>query len=116
MPPDPKENASDQNTRNKATVSDEGSGTEQAVDENSMSEDNDLDLDEETEEFHSVNASLDMVSSVLDAIEQRNDSLREQLLQLLESQRETLKSFKEENQRIAEQNGADEPDTEPMDE
>ena len=68
-------------------------------------------------EILELNDRLDSLSTVLDSIEQQNDDLRSQILLLLDSQRETLKSFKEENSRIAAKGTADRPDgDEPMQE
>ncbi|KFB48827.1 AGAP000624-PA-like protein [Anopheles sinensis] len=100
MPPEPKET---KRAPDAPTTDVPSSDTEQATDASDASADEELDelgeLDPSSAEFHSINESLDSLSSALDIIEQKNDSLREQLLLLLQSQRETLKSFKEENGR-----------------
>uniref|UniRef100_A0AAG5DPH1 Uncharacterized protein n=1 Tax=Anopheles atroparvus TaxID=41427 RepID=A0AAG5DPH1_ANOAO len=109
MPPDPTE------PKRGTPAAPQTTDAEQvATDASDASADEELDelgeLDVSSAEFHSINESLDSLSSALDIIEQKNDSLREQLLLLLESQRDTLKSFKEENGRQAK---PEEPTSEP---
>uniref|UniRef100_A0A182W4T8 Uncharacterized protein n=1 Tax=Anopheles minimus TaxID=112268 RepID=A0A182W4T8_9DIPT len=67
-----------------------------------------------TVEILELNNRLDSLSTVLDSIEQQNDDLRAQILLLLDSQRETLKSFKEENSRIAAKGAEPSDSDEPM--
>uniref|UniRef100_A0A2M3ZHV5 Uncharacterized protein n=1 Tax=Anopheles braziliensis TaxID=58242 RepID=A0A2M3ZHV5_9DIPT len=77
--------------------------TDQAEENNLSGDEEEVDLDDD--EFRSINNCLDALSSALDNIEQKNDSLHEQLLLLLESQRESRKALKEENSRKAVQQG-----------
>ncbi|XP_049960741.1 UPF0184 protein AAEL002161 [Schistocerca serialis cubense] len=54
-------------------------------------------LEQTTEEFdrdcEELNSQLDQLNSLLDAMEQKNDEIQEQLLQLLQCNRETRKLF-----------------------
>uniref|UniRef100_A0A2M4C3N3 Uncharacterized protein n=1 Tax=Anopheles marajoara TaxID=58244 RepID=A0A2M4C3N3_9DIPT len=74
--------------------------TAEQTEENNLSGEEE-EIDPDDAEFHSINNCLDALSSALDNIEQKNDSLHEQLLLLLESQRESRKALKEENSRRA---------------
>ncbi|XP_011314810.1 UPF0184 protein C9orf16 homolog [Fopius arisanus] len=47
------------------------------------------------EEFHSLNAQLDQLNSVLDTIEMKNDDVQAELIELLKSNKETRKQFQE---------------------
>uniref|UniRef100_A0A182Q2T5 Uncharacterized protein n=1 Tax=Anopheles farauti TaxID=69004 RepID=A0A182Q2T5_9DIPT len=109
MPPEPKETNSCQDK----------AGDEQQPEEaeaHATGEEEIDDLDGASEEILELNDRLDSLSTVLDNIEQQNDDLRAQILLLLDSQRETLKSFKEENSRMAAK-GSESPDgDEPMQE
>uniref|UniRef100_A0A6B2EL37 Uncharacterized protein n=1 Tax=Phlebotomus kandelakii TaxID=1109342 RepID=A0A6B2EL37_9DIPT len=53
-------------------------------------------VNNDLDEIDLVNNSLDSLNSALDAIEQRADSMRSQLLELLMSNREILKELQEE--------------------
>lgn len=46
-------------------------------------------------EFEAINAQLDQLNSVLDNLEQKNDDIRAELIQLLQSNREARKQFQE---------------------
>ncbi|KAF3429059.1 hypothetical protein E2986_12408 [Frieseomelitta varia] len=46
-------------------------------------------------EFEAINAQLDQLNSVLDNLEQKNDDIRTELIQLLQSNREARKQFQE---------------------
>ncbi|XP_050073584.1 UPF0184 protein AAEL002161-like [Anopheles maculipalpis] len=108
MPPEPKETAPCQektNDEQQIESSDENETPAVAEEE--------IDLEGASDEILELNDRLDSLSTVLDTIEQQNDHLRAQIMLLLSSQRETLKSFKEENSRMAakdaEPNDGDEP-------
>ncbi|XP_039437879.1 UPF0184 protein AAEL002161 [Culex pipiens pallens] len=66
----------------------------------------DEDLEVSLDEFDSVNNYLDSLNTALDAIEQRNDNLQEQLLSLLQSNREIRKSMQEEAEKRPPNGGA----------
>uniref|UniRef100_A0A182N905 Uncharacterized protein n=1 Tax=Anopheles dirus TaxID=7168 RepID=A0A182N905_9DIPT len=108
MPPEPKETNPCQDK-----VGDEQQPDETAV---PAAGDEEIDLDGATEEILELNDRLDSLSTVLDSIEQQNDDLRAQILLLLDSQRETLKSFKEENSRMAAKDSGPPDGEEPMQE
>uniref|UniRef100_A0A182WW72 Uncharacterized protein n=2 Tax=gambiae species complex TaxID=44542 RepID=A0A182WW72_ANOQN len=114
MPPEPKELTPPQ-----GKVEDEQQAGGSSADESDppANEEEEIDLEGASEEILELNDRLDSLSTVLDSIEQQNDDLRAQILLLLDSQRETLKSFKEENSRMAAKGTADRPDgDEPMQE
>ncbi|XP_053678477.1 UPF0184 protein AAEL002161-like [Anopheles nili] len=108
MPPETKE------TKPTLDKPDDEQRVDVATDENDESSNEDgLDLEMLPAEISELNDRLDSLSTVLDCIEQQNDDLRAQILLLLDSQRETLKSLKEENVRIkgrdSESTDGDEP-------
>lgn len=108
MPPEPKETAPCQEK-----TDDEQQTESSDENETTANGEEEVDLEGASDEILELNDRLDSLSTVLDSIEQQNDDLRAQILLLLHSQRETLKSFKEENSRMAakgaEQTGGDEP-------
>ncbi|XP_035891398.1 UPF0184 protein AAEL002161-like [Anopheles stephensi] len=96
MPPEPKETAPCQEK------TDDEQHTESSDEhETPANDEEEIDLEGASDEILELNDRLDSLSTVLDSIEQQNDDLRAQILLLLDSQRETLKSFKEENRRMA---------------
>ncbi|XP_053662573.1 UPF0184 protein AAEL002161 [Anopheles marshallii] len=109
MPPEPKETSPRQDNTN------DDQQTE-STDENETpaNGEEEIDLEDATEEILELNNRLDSLSTVLDSIEQQNDDLRAQILLLLDSQRETLKSFKEENSRMAAKGAEPSDSDEPM--
>uniref|UniRef100_A0A182LU56 Uncharacterized protein n=1 Tax=Anopheles culicifacies TaxID=139723 RepID=A0A182LU56_9DIPT len=109
MPPEPKETSPCQDKP------DDEQHTE-STDENETpaNGEEEIDLEDATEEMLELNNRLDSLSTVLDSIEQQNDDLRAQILLLLDSQRETLKSFKEENSRMAGKGAEPTDSDEPM--
>ncbi|XP_076181812.1 bublin coiled-coil protein-like [Ptiloglossa arizonensis] len=46
-------------------------------------------------EFEAINAQLDQLNSVLDNLEHKNDVIHAELIELLQSNRETRKQFQE---------------------
>ncbi|XP_029711635.1 UPF0184 protein AAEL002161 [Aedes albopictus] len=101
MTPNPKEN------KLKPGPSEEsgGSGDDQQA-TGSGEEYDDEEIDVSLDDFDSVNSYLDSLNSALDAIEQRNDDLKEQLLSLLQSNREIRQSMQAENAKRTEGGGS----------
>lgn len=67
-------------------------------------------------EFESVSAEIDNLNGILDAMESNVDNIKDQLMSILESNREILKELKEENQKSADGNEAEvDPVEKPMD-
>ncbi|XP_055300731.1 UPF0184 protein CG14818 [Sitodiplosis mosellana] len=58
--------------------------------------------DDDLEEIANVADNLDSLESALDVIEERADRIREQLLELLTSNREIRQSIQEENEKLRE--------------
>ncbi|XP_050099804.1 UPF0184 protein AAEL002161 [Anopheles aquasalis] len=102
MVPNPKERKQNPPGATEGSDPEVSQPTADPPEENNLSGDEE-EIDPDDAEFHSINNCLDALSSALDNIEQKNDSLHEQLLLLLESQRESLKALKEENSRKAAQ-------------
>ncbi|XP_055533908.1 UPF0184 protein AAEL002161 [Wyeomyia smithii] len=91
MTPDPKE----KNPKLNPPPEEMSAGSSQ--DEQTSGEENeDEDIEVSLDEFDSVNNYLDSLNSALDMIEQRNDDLKAQLLNLLQSNREIRQSMQEE--------------------
>ncbi|XP_049300748.1 UPF0184 protein AAEL002161-like [Anopheles funestus] len=109
MPPEPKETSPCQEK------TDDEQQTE-STDENETPTNGgeEIDLEEVTEEIVELSNRLDSLSTALDSIEQQNDDLQAQILLLLDSQRATLKSLKEENSRKAAKGAEASDGEEPM--
>uniref|UniRef100_A0A2M4AJ59 Uncharacterized protein n=1 Tax=Anopheles triannulatus TaxID=58253 RepID=A0A2M4AJ59_9DIPT len=98
MVPNPQERKQNAPGAPEGSDPDTSTSTMDSTEENNLSGDEE-EIDPDDAEFHSINNCLDALSSALDNIEQKNDSLHEQLLLLLESQRESRNALKEENNR-----------------
>lgn len=66
-------------------------------------------------EIANVADNLDSLESALDLIEERADRIREQLLELLTSNREIRQSIREENDKLQAYESSDEPGTDDKD-
>lgn len=52
-------------------------------------------------EFEALNSQMDQLNSALDVLEEQNDIIHAKLMDLLESNREARKQFKEEQEKTA---------------
>ncbi|KAL4609413.1 hypothetical protein GN956_G23811 [Arapaima gigas] len=83
-----------------------------------ISLEDDVDEDEfNEEEYAAINSMLDQISSCLDDLEERNDALNGKLHELLESNRQTRKEFREQLSGTppGEQESPGAPDASPSD-
>ncbi|XP_065078200.1 UPF0184 protein AAEL002161 [Ochlerotatus camptorhynchus] len=106
MTPNPKENKLKPGPSEESNSS--GDERQQVA---SGEENEDEEIDVPLDDFDSVNSYLDSLNSALDAIEQRNDDLKDQLLNLLQSNREIRQSMQEENAKRSGGGSAPEPET-----
>ncbi|XP_031628881.1 UPF0184 protein CG14818 [Contarinia nasturtii] len=83
---------------NSREMAPKGTNTKKTPDANA---ENSID-DDDLEEIANVADNLDSLESALDMIEERADRIREQLLELLTSNREIRQSIKEENDKLRE--------------
>ncbi|XP_055608167.1 UPF0184 protein AAEL002161 [Uranotaenia lowii] len=91
MTPNPKE------PKIKPTPTDDNSASGSQDEQDASGEENEDDYDIPLDDFDSVNSYLDSLNLALDTIEQRNDDLKAQLLNLLQSNREIRQAMQEEN-------------------
>ncbi|XP_053698015.1 UPF0184 protein AAEL002161 [Sabethes cyaneus] len=92
MTPDPKENK----PKPEPPSEDISAGNSQD-EQTSGEESEEVDIEVSLDEYDSINSYLDSLNSALDTIEQRNDDLKTQLLNLLQSNREIRQSMQEEH-------------------